>query len=173
MGMKDRAVLLPESRVSRLSNWVLRERIRRNGQLVPVLYWRNELLDGERRLRLCDILHLEPVVVYADSEQDAARRLWEHHPRRAWERFVRERMHPRRIAWLFGCELSEIPTRFQLRDHLNRERRQRFVHGTERAALPGVVVARVELEKAHAACKANGTTLSAQLRQLVQQLASD
>lgn len=82
-------------------------------------------------------------------------------------------MHPRRIAWLFGCSQSELPTRAQLADYKRKAERPRHVRGTPRAALPGVLVPRSELQRAHAACKASGTTLSAELRALVRQLGKE
>lgn len=173
MPIADRAVLLPETRAQRLSDWRLRETIRLNGQQVAVLYWRNELLDGARRIRLGRILHFDVQVHHARCEQEAARLLWDAHPRRAWLRFVRDGMKPRRIAWLLGCGLSEVPSPHHFAEHMRRLERSRAVRGTERAAVPGVQVPRAALEAAHAHCKASGTTLSARIRELVHQLASD
>src|SRR5690606_8480319 len=108
MTIAERALLLPEARAQRLTDWDLRESIRNLGLLTPVLMYRGELLDGARRTQLCRALKVPVRATATDDRIEAARWLWAHHPRRAWSRFVADNDRRVSIASLFGCSLLDI-----------------------------------------------------------------
>jgi ParB-like chromosome segregation protein Spo0J len=51
----------------------LAESIRTQGQLVPVLVWRGEVIDGRKRMAVCDALGIEPRVETLSDDADGAR----------------------------------------------------------------------------------------------------
>ena len=47
-----------------------KEDIRQNGQLVPILTWRGQVIDGRERLRVLRELRMEPIIEKADPDSD-------------------------------------------------------------------------------------------------------
>jgi len=168
-----RARVLPASRGHALSDWSLRESIRREGLLEPVLYHRGRIIDGKRRRYVCQCLRIPLRTVAIDDPELAAKRLWVYHPQRAYRLFAPPGKPSRaKLAALFGCPPSEIPTIDQARDKLHSGQR-RLERNRTIARLPAVDVPRVELTRAHAACRERGVTLSAAIRGLVRYLAAE
>lgn len=50
----------------------LKQSIATHGQLVPIVLWRGDVIDGRKRLACCEALGLEPVTVTLADEVDAA-----------------------------------------------------------------------------------------------------
>lgn len=166
MAIGERALLLPASRGHRLTDWDLRESIRHLGLLQPLFFYRGELADGSRRRYLCKVLRLPVRRVDCEDRIEAARFMWQHHPQRAWKMFAQEGDRPVNLAHLFGCSLADIPRAEQLRDFKHKGRSSKTA-GTERQALPNIVVPRDQLAAAKQLCKERGTTLSACVRRLI------
>jgi hypothetical protein len=169
VAISDRALLLPEARAHRLTDWDLRQSLRNLGQTTPVLLYRGRLLDGGRRTQLCRALRLQVRATATDDRIEAARWLWAHHPRRAWLEFVEPGARRVAVAALFGCSLADLPSAEQLRDL--RHTRTRITEGTDRQRLPSIICDRHIVQAAQRTCAQRGIKLSAAIRSLVEQLA--
>lgn len=101
----------PEKNAELWAEWVLSASIRQCGILIPVLYYRGELLDGSRRETLSRSIGCACPRLDLTSETQAARLLWRVHPARAWRRWVRPAMRRELIADLFGVDTAELPDR--------------------------------------------------------------
>lgn len=169
--MKDdnRSKILPEARDHYLTPWELRESIRRFGVRQPALLHRGDVLDGRRRMLCCQGLGIQCPKISLDRTLDAARELWLRHPRRAYQRFAPPG-RPRRatLAVLFGCNIREIPTAQQAVDQLRQRERRAAM-----SSLPRIELPRSELQRAHAAARHRGITLTSAIRGLVAYLASE
>ena len=164
---KTRAALVPETLSPTLSDWELREDVRRYGLLQPLLRLGREVLDGRRRLDLCRTLRIQPIFLDVPTELDAAPLLWRRHPRRALERFGKPGMSRKQLAYLFGLSPSQIPTRDEVRDANKRRRRGR--DGIR--CLGGLEVDSYIYDLARRNCRAHKVTLSGMVRYYIYQLA--
>ncbi len=135
-----------------------------------MLYFRDELIDGSRRMQLLCLLDIEPKMRVIVDRIEAARTLWALHPARAYKRFADPRSNTRALQALFNCNLSEIPTSRQVQD-VGRPRHP--VPSATLARAPSVPVHRRVYEKAQAACKEHGVSMSAMLRYYIHELAGE
>ncbi len=165
---RSRAELLPDSRQHRLSDWNLRQSLASIGQLSPVLYFREELIDGARRMKMMCMLDLEPKMRVIDDRIEAARTLWALHPARAYKRFAEPRSSSKALQALFNCNPRDIPTSRQAQDH---KRSRHPVSSPSLARAPSVPIHRSVYEQAQAACKAHGVSVSSMLRYYLHELA--
>lgn len=101
----------PQKNADLWAEWVLSASIRTCGIVVPVLYYRGELLDGSRREAIARASGCSCPRLDLTSETQAARLLWRTHPARAWRRWVRPGMRREVIADLFGVDVSDLPDR--------------------------------------------------------------
>lgn len=171
MPNSERALFLPEARAQRLTDWSLRESIRNIGLTTPVLMYRGALIDGARRTQVCRALRVPIKATATDDRIEAARWLWAHHPRRAWELFVGPRDRRVAIAHLFGCSLTDLPTAEQLGNHVHT--RTRKTEGTSRQRLPAIILDREVVQAAQRVCTQRGSRLSTEIRRLVERLAGE
>ena len=174
-GVKDdaRAKVLPASRGTRLSDWNLRESIRHNGVLNPVVYHRGELIDGKRRLHICQCLRISVRKISIDDPTLAARHLWAEHPKRAYQLFApKGSPSVSTLVRLFACPRSEMPDRDEVRNQLSTGA-AKLKADRSIARLPAVDVPRIELQRAHATCRERGVTLSAALKGFIRYLAAE
>lgn len=65
----------------------LRASINKIGQILPVYWWQNQILDGEKRREACLQLGLYPDEIYLETEEEARAVLWQLHPERALRRW--------------------------------------------------------------------------------------
>jgi len=156
-----RAALFLESREPRISDWDLRQSILHAGQLNPLIYYGQQLLDGQRRLDTMLALHMSPRRAVLTDRIEAARTLWRVHPRRAYLLFADPDASPRSLAALFGCLPAHIPTTQQGRDY----KRNRSPKATPKAArMPGLTVPREVYDAARTNCHQRGVSLSSMIR---------
>lgn len=165
MSLQSQAVLFPVSIEARTSDYALEQSLRKIGSLRPALKWEGRIIDGSRRAKILERVDFQLQVRTFDDRIDAARALYQIHPRRAFLLFASPGMLRHDLAWLFGISKHELPTTKQLKlPSKPKHQRGGVQFYRDKAFIGGIPIERDKLERAKKVCRERGVSFASWIR---------